>query len=135
MRSPGGSSPGLHSRRLRLRENLSQPIDPGWSFGNVIVNKENSNSPSTEHAIVSKESYGRQIGKLLNAMYAMLEAQGGDQGVAAYREVIELWNTVEEIKVKAAKRRIDILQRDLEVLKTSDAETFNREMTLLRAFS
>src|SRR5262249_36937999 len=115
-------------------QSLTQPINPGWSFGNVIVNEQNSNSPSTEHAIVSKESYGRQIGKILNAMYAMLEAQGGDQGVEAYRNVIELWHTVEEIKITAAKRRVDILRRDLEVLKSSDAETFNREMILLKAF-
>src|SRR5688572_2432578 len=44
---------------------LSQPINQGWSFGNVIVNESNSSAPSTELAIVAEESYGRQIGKLL----------------------------------------------------------------------
>src|SRR5918993_3209381 len=46
---------------------LSQPINPGWSFGNLIVNESNSSAPSTELAIVAEESYGRQMGKLLDA--------------------------------------------------------------------
>jgi hypothetical protein len=50
-------------------QQLSQPINPGWSFGNIIVNDHNSSAPSTEQAIIAEESYGRQIGKLPDAVY------------------------------------------------------------------
>src|SRR5512145_2677242 len=44
-------------------DSLTQPILPGWTFGNVItVTERNSSAPETERAIVAEESYGRQLG-------------------------------------------------------------------------
>jgi hypothetical protein len=37
---------------------LNQPILPGWNFGSIIVNGNNSSAPAAELAIVAKESCG-----------------------------------------------------------------------------
>ena len=34
-------------------QNLNQPINPGWSFGNFIVNEQNSTAPDSERDIVA----------------------------------------------------------------------------------
>jgi hypothetical protein len=111
---------------------LTQPINTGWTFGNVIVNGQNSSAPETELEIVSKDSYGRQIGKLLDAIHAMIEAQGGAKDIAAYKEVLELWNRVKEAKQKAAVARIDRLRRDLQLLRVTDQATFEEKVKELR---
>ena len=58
-------------------QTLTQPINPGWSFGNVInVTSSNSSSPDTEREIVSRHSYGRQIGRMMDAIELLLEERG-----------------------------------------------------------
>jgi hypothetical protein len=111
-----------------------QPINPGWTFGNVVVNEVNSSAPDTERQILARDSYGRQIGKLLDAVHALIEAQGGPGQVAAYRDVAELWASVEQIKCKAADRRLDQFGRDLELLKTADTPAFHRKVKKLRGY-
>ena len=49
---------------------LSQPILPGWK---IVVNNYNSTSPRTEDLIVSKFSYGRQLGQISDALAAIIE--------------------------------------------------------------
>ena len=56
-------------------QKLWQSINGGWSFGNIIVNENNSSAPQTEQAIVAQESYGRQIGKLLDAVDTLARRQ------------------------------------------------------------
>ena len=56
-------------------QKLWQSINSGWSFGNIIVNENNSSAPQTEQAIVAQESYGRQIGKLLDAVDTLARRQ------------------------------------------------------------
>ncbi len=111
---------------------LSQPILPGWSFGNVTVNAQNSSAPATEQAIVSAESYGRQIGKLLDAVCALVEAQGDAKTVPAYAEVVKLHNRVKAIKTEAAARRIDQLRQDLALLKSTDKKAYEQQLAALR---
>ncbi|MCK9689245.1 hypothetical protein [Scleromatobacter humisilvae] len=44
---------------------FSQPILPGWT---INVNSNNSRAPRTEGLIVSKFSYGRQLGQISDAL-------------------------------------------------------------------
>ena len=115
-------------------QNLTQPINPGWTFGNLIVNEVNSSAPDTERQILAMDSYGRQIGKLLDAVHALIEAQGGPGKVAAYQDVFKLRASVEQIKCKAADRRVDQFGRDLELLKTADAASYHRKVKQIRGF-
>ena len=49
---------------------FSQPILPGWT---INVNSNNSTSPSTEGLVVSKFSYGRQLGQISDALAAIID--------------------------------------------------------------
>jgi hypothetical protein len=114
-------------------QSFSQPILPGWSFGSVTVNEQNSSAPGTEQAILSSQSYGRQIGKLLDAVCAQIEAQGGPKDVVAYKDVVALREKVEQIKRDAAAARIDQFQRDLELLKSADPAAFEEKAKALES--
>ncbi len=48
---------------------FTQPILPGWTFN---VNNYNSTSPRTEGLVASKFSYGQQIGRISDALEAIL---------------------------------------------------------------
>lgn len=101
-------------------QELWQSINPGWSFGNVTINDHNSSAPQTEQAILAEESYGRQIGKLLDAVDELIKVQpGGADANPAFRDVAVLKEKVEGLKRAAAMKRIDQLRRDLEFLKAS----------------
>jgi hypothetical protein len=100
---------------------LDQPILPGWSFGNVIINGQNSAAPETEREIVSAVSYGRQIGRLIDAVCALVKEQ--PPGVASQKPFVDLLamqDKVEQIKVEAAKRRAESFIRDLATVKSNN---------------
>lgn len=112
---------------------LTQPINPGWSFGNVIVNQRNSRSPATEQAILAEESYGRQIGKLLEAVHALIQEKPGSAANPAFKDVELLREKVERLKREAAANRIDQLKSDLELLKASDKAAYEAKVEALRS--
>jgi hypothetical protein len=113
-------------------ERLQQAILPGWSFGTITVNEQNSSAPDTEREIVSAESYGRQIGKLLDAVACLIAAEGGADGEPALEAVLALRGRVERIKRDAAVRRIEQFERDLRHLRTTDRQAFQVRIEALR---
>jgi len=118
-------------------QKLWQSINPGWSFGTVTINEQNSSSPQTEQAILAEESYGRQIGKLLDAVSELVKAQPDAKKNKAYAEIAALKGKVDRIKHQAAASRIDQLRRDLELLRTSDQpadrKAYSESIEALRA--
>jgi outer membrane murein-binding lipoprotein Lpp len=118
-------------------QKLWQSINPGWSFGTVTINEQNSSSPQTEQAILAEESYGRQIGKLLDAVSDLARTQPDAKKNKAYAEIAALKSKVDRIKHDAAANRIDQLRRDLELLRTSgqpaDREAYRQSIRALRA--
>jgi hypothetical protein len=53
--------------------NLVQPILPGWVFGSVTnVTEQNSSAPDTEREIVAGQSYGRQLGRVMDALAVLI---------------------------------------------------------------
>ena len=67
---------------------FSQPILPGWT---INVNSNNSSSPRTEGLVVSKFSYGHQLGRISDALEAIVatlpkEAQA-DPAVKAFMKM------------------------------------------------
>src|SRR3954470_18014846 len=111
---------------------LQQPILPGWSFGNVIVNNQNSSAPAMELDIVSAESYGRQIGKLLDAVAVLIEERGQKNRPGALAQVVALRERVEQIKTESAARRLDQVAADLTRLQEDDPAAYEARVTALR---
>ena len=75
-------------------QSLTQPINPGWSFGNVInVTEQNSTAPDTEQEILRHHSYGRQIGRMMDAVALLLEHAPapvkGEARAQALRQVVQ----------------------------------------------
>ncbi|GAB3244936.1 hypothetical protein [Chitinimonas naiadis] len=115
---------------------LSQPILPGWSFGNITVNEQNSRSPATEHEVVSQYSYGLQLGRLLDAVKTLIENNPparNAEGKAAYAELLALDQEIDAIKQRSAGQRLQRLRRDLKSLKEQDSEEYDKLLIELAA--
>lgn len=100
--------------------NLSQDILRGWSF--LTVNENNSSAPDVERRVVATESYGRQLGKLTDAV-AVLIADSGKTD-PAFTELLELRDRVEKAKAEAKAERLKRLADDLKALKDQDLQAF-----------
>ena len=89
-------------------QNLVQPILPGWVFGAVNVTDQNSSAPDTERQIVAKESYGRQLGRILDALVVLIaEKEKEGRKVKAFDRLMELDREINAIKMRAAATRLD----------------------------
>jgi hypothetical protein len=103
----------------------NQDINPGWSFGNVItVNRFNSSAPEIERAVVSQHSYGRQIGRLMDAVAALADALPQTAADARIKDFRELAQKVDAIKKEMAPERLARLKREIAELKETDAKGF-----------
>jgi len=100
-------------------QKLWQSINSGWSFGNVTINESNSSAPQTEQAILAQESYGRQIGKLLDAVDILVQQQPNWKQTKAFAEVNTLKTKIDAVKQEQAVKRIEQLRGDLGLLRFS----------------
>ena len=75
---------------------FSQPILQGWT---INVNSNNSRAPRTEGLVVSKFSYGRQLGQISDALAAIIDTLPAESTSAPA--------VVRFLKMKAA---IDVLK-------------------------
>ena len=107
---------------------LSQPIQPGWTFANTVnVNARNSRSPQTEHDIVSEHSYGRQLGRLMDAVATLIdERPAGLPARRAFDELRSLRQSIEQIKASSAAVRLARLEADLAELKERSPQDYRR---------
>jgi hypothetical protein len=108
-------------------QQLQQPINTGWTFGNVLVTAQNSTSPEVEQAVVLRHSYGRQIGRLLDAVAALVELTGADgkwKDDPRIKAFVDMAAEVEAIKARARHSRLERLREDLEALAREDPEGF-----------
>ena len=101
-------------------QQLTQPINPGWSFGNLIVSTANSSAPEVEQAVVTHHSYGRQIGHITAALEAVTEALPQLAGDVRVQCFLKLAHQVDEIKKAAAEQRMERLREELEALKANN---------------
>ena len=118
-------------------QDLAQSINSGWSFGNLIVNPQNSSAPGTEQAILAQESYGRQIGKMLDALSLLVERQSDHETDKAFKEVATLKKRIDTIKKDTALHSVKQVSSDLKTLRMSDRkedkEALRAALTQLRA--
>ena len=109
-----------------------QPILPGWSLN---INSNNSTAPETEVDIVAKHSYGRQIGRISDAVRALiLEAHLEPPETGPLGEFMTMWDEIEKVKLDGAAERLGRIAADLALLKDKDhAEYLQLRNDLRRA--
>jgi hypothetical protein len=111
-------------------QNLTQPILPGWT---ITINGINSSAPQTEVEVVQRHSYGRQLGRMADALQALLEERGEDASDDdRFREFMEMKREIDEIKLDATAMRIDRLRADLAALKAARPSEYRRLRDALR---
>lgn len=115
-----------------LPEQFTQPILPGWSLFNITEN--NSSAPDTERRIVAQDSYGRQIGRMMDALEALIEERPkGAPNQPAFEEFEQLRQRVDKAKRAAAVDRLTRIGDDLALLKAEDDVAYQAQVKALRA--
>ncbi len=101
---------------------LNQPILPGWSF--MTVNEGNSSDPAAEQRIVAGNSYGRQIGRMMDVVEELVKRDPEVAKTDAGKAFEALRKDVEAAKDDARADRLKKLMADLKALKTADPQAF-----------
>lgn len=110
-------------------ENLAQSVLPGWNFGTIVnLSEENSAAPETELAILRKQSYGRQLGQISDALQVLItdRAKAGKEPDAALEKFSTMRAEIEEIKNSGLSDRVAQLCKDLAALQEEDGEEYAR---------
>lgn len=111
-------------------ESLVQPILPGWTLN---VNSNNSSSPQTEADVVARHSYGRQIGRIADALELLVTEQHGKAPKdKRLTEFLAMKREVDEVKDGAAAARVERISRDLALLKEKRPGEYARLREALR---
>lgn len=105
---------------------LNQPINTGFSVGSLVsVTHVNSSAPDVERKVLQEHSYGRQIGRLLDAVSLLVdrlpEDVKHDDRIVALEELIQ---DVQEIKDAARKPRLQRLEYQIDALKRDDSKAY-----------
>jgi hypothetical protein len=114
--------------------NLTQPINTGWTFGNLIqVTERNSSAPDTEQQIVGRHSYGRQLGRVMDAVALLLErADASTRDDARAEDFAALQRDVLAIKREQSAARLQRLRDELVSLRRDHPEAWRELQALLR---
>ncbi len=131
----GSSDPGEWLRMWQnawrgAPANLSQPILPGWTFN---INSGNSSSPQTEADVIARHSYGRQLGRMADALELLISNAPGDVGQhKQFLDFLTMKEDIDEVKQDAAVARVERIIEDLAVLKTQNETQYARLRDALR---
>ena len=117
---------------------LTQPINPGWTLGNVInISEDNSHAPDTEREIVTRHSYGRELGRIMDALSVVVDSGVLDETRLddCERERLDefraLARDIEGIKTRAALKRVERIAQDLAYLQRRHPDEYARAQALL----
>jgi len=120
-------------------EDLVQSVLAGWFSTTVNINSENSASPETERQILRVASYGRQLGRVMDALEVLLkratpESPDEKQALDAFQEI---YDKVKGVKSDLAHKdlsmaAVDRLVADLTALKDADRPQYERVSARLR---
>jgi hypothetical protein len=112
------------SAAMQLAPNtLVQPILPGWTLN---VNAFNSSAPQTEADVVSKHSYGRQLGRISEALAILVDARDPKHTDERFDDFRTMSAEIGEIKAGNATARVNRLLADLDLLKVLRPEEHAR---------
>jgi hypothetical protein len=112
-------------------DQLFQPILPGWTLN---VNSNNSTAPTTEADVVARHSYGRQLGRISDALDRLItERHGRMPKDKRFADFLAMKHEIDAIKRDAAAARIEQMSSDLALLKTQDDKRYEQLRDGLRA--
>jgi hypothetical protein len=112
---------------------LNQAINP-WTFGNVYyVSSQNSGSPGTETAITAKASYGRQLGRVMNALVDLIAEKPDTALTQSMKDLLELHRQVEAIKAGRIDDRLSEIKKF--IAETTEADYQRVARTLSEAMA
>jgi hypothetical protein len=117
---------------------LTQPILPGWTVGNVYnVTENNSAAPQTEQEIVSRHSYGRQLGRMSDALSVLVdrtlqEGNLSDADAKRLGDFAELVRRIDEIKSREAMKRVEQVAAELARLRETNPVLHRRAADVLK---
>jgi hypothetical protein len=104
-------------------QRLDQQINPGWSLFNLTYN--NSSAPAVERDVLQQHSYGRQIGRLMDAISVLVErlpaAAKDDPRIEGFKALAD---DIARIKKNARLPRLKRLQQDIEALREEDPKAY-----------
>lgn len=102
---------------------LVQPILPGWT---VNVNSHNSSAPQTEADVLVRHSYGRQLGRIADALAELVKDRPESGAGEPFRRFLEMKQEIDAVKAGNAEARVQRLLADLDLLKVLRPEAHAR---------
>ena len=117
---------------------LTQPILPSWTVGNVYnVTENNSTAPQTEQEIVSRHSYGRQLGRMSDALSVLVartlqESNLSEADAKRLGDFAELVRRIDEIKSREAMKRVEKVAAEVARLRDTNPVLHRRAADVLR---
>ncbi|MDT7741753.1 MAG: hypothetical protein QOE59_831 [Actinomycetota bacterium] len=108
-------------------KSLTQPILSGWNFGSILtVNENNSTAPLTEAAIVEEQSYGRQLGTITDALWALLDERPHSSTDKRLSAFIDMAERIEAIKLRTARASAGRIRAELIALERTSPMQYAR---------
>lgn len=99
-----------------------EPILPGWT---INIDSNNSSSPAMERDVLQKASYGKQLGRLSDAVAALIALRPEEERMKPpFKPFSELQQEIAGVKLRGIERRVARMATDLAQLKTQDPDTF-----------
>jgi hypothetical protein len=110
---------------------FTQPILPGWTLN---IDSNNSSSPRTEGLVVSRFSYGRQLGQINDALEAIIATlPAATQGLPQVRRFIDMKARIDALKDDNLDDRVASVAAELAALKRrKDKSAFDKASAPLR---
>jgi len=110
---------------------FTQPILPGWTFN---IDSNNSSSPRTEGLVVSRFSYGRQLGQINDALAAIIAAlPPATRALPQVERFIDMKTRIDALKDDNLDDRVASVAAELAALKRrKDKSAFDRASAPLR---
>jgi hypothetical protein len=116
-------------------QSLNQSILP-WTFAGMVVNEDNSRDPATEQAIVNTASYGRQLGRVSDALACVIDSLPEEaQKDKAIQAFLDLKKKIDEVKEESEAARFDKVLVDLKDLKQRNAGDFADRLARINALA
>lgn len=118
-------------------EMLVQPILPNWNLGSIYnITQENSAAPQTEHEIVRKNSYGRQLGRITDALSVLVDkslnqaalSEGDGKRISDFRKMV---SEIQRIRNNEAMKRFNRMADELSHLQMTDPELYAEAVKVL----
>jgi hypothetical protein len=122
------STPGCPVK-IEEPQNLEQPILPGWILGSVVhIDEQNSAAPEVEAAVLREQSYGRQLGQIMDALQVLIDERGeaGRVRNPYIDKFTAMKRDIDHIKAQTAAARVQQLGTDLAILKNQDRAQYDR---------